>query len=62
MGGKLLLRRAGIVAAVVLVWTLVLVPGVHAQLADSAWPMFRQNLNHTGQSPYVGALTNVYIG
>ncbi|UCF07579.1 MAG: hypothetical protein JSW28_08015, partial [Thermoplasmata archaeon] len=21
-------------------------------LADSPWPMFRQNLNHTGQSPY----------
>jgi len=25
---------------------------VTSGLADSPWPMFRQNLNHTGQSPY----------
>ena len=27
---------------------------VYAQLADTPWPMFRHDLQHTGRSPYVG--------
>ena len=31
---------------------------LHAQLADSAWPMFQHDTRHTGQSPYVGPENN----
>lgn len=31
---------------------------LHAQLANSAWPMFKHDARHTGQSPYVGAGNN----
>ena len=30
---------------------------VNAQLADTPWPMFRHDLQHTGRSPYLGAQT-----
>src|SRR3990167_6570234 len=34
-------------------------PGnVHAQLADSPWPMFRHDLKHTGRSSYTGSSKN----
>jgi outer membrane protein assembly factor BamB len=32
--------------------------GARAQLADSVWPVFQQNLSHTGQSPLDGPTTN----
>jgi outer membrane protein assembly factor BamB len=32
--------------------------GARAQLAPSAWPVFQQNLQHTGQSPLDGPTTN----
>jgi hypothetical protein len=36
----------------------VLIPQIAAaQLADSAWPMFRHDLQHTGQSPFAGPNT-----
>lgn len=31
---------------------------VNADLANSAWPMFQHDLQHTGRSPYVGPQTN----
>ena len=33
---------------------LILINTAQAQLADSPWPMFGQNLQHTGRSPYAG--------
>ncbi len=33
---------------------LILINTAQAQLADSPWPMFGQNLQHTGRSPYTG--------
>ena len=33
---------------------LMLTNPTHAQLSDSPWPMFRQNPQHTGRSPYSG--------
>src|SRR5262252_6441635 len=32
--------------------------GARAQLAKSDWPVFQQNLQHTGQSPLNGPTTN----
>ena len=37
--------------------TLTVSP-LHAQLADTAWPMFKHDTRHTGQSPYVGPENN----
>jgi len=38
-----------------LVVCLIAISGVtSAQLADTQWPMFHHDLNHTGRSPYVG--------
>ena len=34
-----------------------LTPAPQHQLADSPWPMFRHDLEHTGRSPYMGAQT-----
>src|SRR5262245_21638031 len=31
-------------------------PPAAAQLASTPWPMFHQNLRHTGQSPFLGPL------
>jgi len=31
---------------------------LHAQLADSAWPMFKHDTRHTGLSPYAGPENN----
>ena len=31
----------------------------HAQLADSSWPMFQHDPQHTGRSPHVGPQSNV---
>ncbi|HHT9112270.1 MAG TPA: Ig-like domain-containing protein [Candidatus Wunengus sp. YC65] len=31
---------------------------IHAQLADSPWPMFRHDLKHTGRSSYTGSSKN----
>src|SRR3989339_777490 len=31
---------------------------IHAQLADSPWPMFRHDLKHTGRSSYTGSSNN----
>ena len=31
---------------------------IHAQLADSPWPMFRHDLKHTGRSSYTGSNKN----
>ena len=28
-------------------------PTLHAQLADTPWPMFRHDMQHTGRSPYL---------
>jgi outer membrane protein assembly factor BamB len=42
-----------------LVAALALAPlPARAQLANSAWPVFQQNLQHTGQSPLNGPTTN----
>jgi hypothetical protein len=38
---------------IVLTLTLMSVPAF-SQLADSPWPMFQHNAQHTGRSPYVG--------
>ena len=32
---------------------------LHAALADGQWPMFKNDLRHSGQSPYVGSQSNV---
>ena len=36
---------------------LLLVLPASAQLADTPWPMFQHDLQHTGRSPYLGAQT-----
>ena len=46
----------GIVAVAVI--TAVMVIPAAAQLADTPWPMFHHDLNHTGLSPYTGPDTN----
>ena len=38
---------------------IVLVLPASAQLADTPWPMFHHDLNHTGKSSYLGAQTGV---
>jgi hypothetical protein len=38
---------------------LLLVLPASAQLADTLWPMFHHDLNHTRRSPYLGAPTGV---
>jgi len=37
---------------------IITVGSAGAQLADSPWPMFHRDLNHTGQSPYGGVQIN----
>jgi len=45
--------------ALVLSLALVMVPSLtEAQLANTPWPMFHHDLQHTGQSPYLGAQTS----
>jgi parallel beta-helix repeat protein len=48
-------RRFFVIAVVFLG---ILVGNVNAQLADAPWPMFRHDLNNTGQSQYNGPRTN----
>lgn len=39
-------------------FVILTVSPLHAQLAETAWPMFKHDTRHTGQSPYVGPKTN----
>ncbi|MBU1627889.1 PQQ-binding-like beta-propeller repeat protein, partial [bacterium] len=39
---------------VVALFAIISIMPVYAQLADSPWPMYQQNPQHTGQSPYSG--------
>jgi len=47
---------ASLVLSFVVLSTITL--PIHAQLADSSWPMFQHDPQHTGGSPYVGPQTN----
>lgn len=44
----------------ILVWYFIIltIHPLHAQLADSAWPMFKHDARHTGLSPYAGPENN----
>ena len=48
-------KRIGLIMAAVLLFSLVAPLITSAQLADTPWPMFRHDLNHTGLSPYIGS-------
>ena len=37
---------------------ILTVSPLHAQLADTAWPMFKRNTRHTGQSSFIGPENN----
>ena len=43
-----------ILIAIALIAAIMVIPAA-AQLADTPWPMYHHDLQHTGQSPYVGA-------
>ncbi|NOZ58559.1 MAG: PQQ-like beta-propeller repeat protein, partial [Euryarchaeota archaeon] len=46
--------KAGKLLALV-VFLVAVAGAANAQLANSPWPMFHHDLNHTGRSPYLGA-------
>ena len=46
-----------IVCIIALIGAIMVMPAT-AQLADTPWPMFHHDLNHTGLSPYTGPDTN----
>ncbi len=43
-----------IVCIIALISAMMIMPAA-AQLADTPWPMFQHDLQHIGQSPYIGA-------
>ncbi len=54
-------KRMGLIMATALVFSLVAPLIASAQLADTPWPLFRHDLNHTGRSPYIGSPVGVEL-
>ncbi|MBM4066249.1 MAG: hypothetical protein FJ266_11540 [Planctomycetes bacterium] len=48
-----------LIIKILFIFLCTFIPGnLHAQLADSPWPMFRHDLKHTGRSSYTGSGKN----
>jgi hypothetical protein len=52
------MRKKSIPLVILVIYALAMAAPAAAQLADTPWPMFHHDLNHTGLSPYYGPDTS----